>query len=217
MKIPPSLPSRAGRGGFTLIELLTVVAIIAVLVAGSVGAYGKIVESVRKKDAEAMAQTITSAVEQFYTEYSRLPRPESGSGQAADIEAETSHSDGLITVLIGKEGQSDDKQNTRDFDFLEGLKQAKANPRKSTNPETGTVSEWINGLVVEEGQHEVVDPWGNYFKIKLDLNYDGEIENPDTDEGSGSKSRTVLRKRVLLWSAGKDNDEDTWNDNVKSW
>src|SRR5690606_22292159 len=85
MKIPPSLPSRAGRGGFTLIELLTVVAIIAVLVAGSVGAYGKIVESVRKKDAEAMAQTITSAVEQFYTEYSRLPRPESGSGQAADI------------------------------------------------------------------------------------------------------------------------------------
>jgi hypothetical protein len=60
-----------------------------------------------------------------------------------------------------------------------------------------------------------MDAWGSPFQIRIDSNYDNELDNPNTeDRGVG---RSQLRKRVLIWSAGKDRDPSTWKDNVGSW
>ncbi len=216
MKLPTSRHSLRQRRAFTLIELLTVVAIIAVLAAGSVGAYGKIVESTKKTEAKVMATTIANALEQFFTEYSRLPAPLSG-GTGADAEAETSAAEGIVMVLLGKESDDGAKQNTRSQDFLDGFKQAKINTKASEEEGAtgGGSTKWINGLVYEDANYEIVDPWGNYFKMMIDLDYNNEIDNPNVDQAGQGKAK--LRKRVIIWSPGKDKKEETWDDNVMSW
>ena len=47
-----------------------------------------------------------------------------------------------------------------------------------------------------------VDPWGKPFKFALDVDGDGQIDNPD---GVGAK----IRARALAWSAGPDGDYTT--------
>jgi hypothetical protein len=51
--------------------------------------------------------------------------------------------------------------------------------------------------------------------VKLDTDYNKELENPDTN--GVADGLTKLAKRVLVWSPGKDGKEETWEDNVKSW
>lgn len=62
---------------------------------------------------------------------------------------------------------------------------------------------------VEPNVGAFVDPWGNPFEYKVDADRNEEIPDPETD--------TVVRARVLAWSAGPDGDYDTWDDNVKGW
>lgn len=198
---------RPSARAFTLIELLTVISIIALLAAAAFAGYGKIVESARKKAAQVMAMTLTQAIEQFYADYSRLPKPTSG-GDDADATSDTSQTEGLVKILLAKEGEGEGetRQNTRSTDYLDGFPQAKPSKDGVSNP--------TEGLVYEEDKFEIFDAWGNYFKVKLDLDYDNELENPNVEEGQTTK---LLRKRVLIWSVGKDKLEETWDDNVKSW
>ena len=61
-----------------------------------------------------------------------------------------------------------------------------------------------------DGSGELWDPWGNFYRVRFDSNGDGEIENP---EAPG----TFLPESILIWSAGKDGNFETWEDNVKTW
>ncbi len=207
-------PPGARFAGFTLIELLTVISIIAILAAASFAGYGKIVEGVRKKEAAIMAVTIGNSVDQFYGDYNKLPKPESAS-EGDDSETTTEASEGLVMVLLGKEGDADTVQNPRKTDYLDGLKQAKPSKRKRDPGASAGSDKWANGLVYEQDQFEIVDGWGNYYKVVLDTNYDKELENPNSEEVA--EGRPILPRRVAVWSAGKDGKEDTWIDNVKSW
>lgn len=206
---------RSRPAGFTLIELLTVISIVAILAAAAFGAYGKIVENAKRTDSRVMGKGIADAVTQYYGDYNRLPKPTSASS-GEDSKTDTSSADGMIKILMGKEGESDTVQNSRKINYLEGMKNAKA--RTGTKPPGGEApgsDKWVGGLVVEESNTEAVDGWGNYYSMMLDTNYDGEMENPNLDEvGDG---RQKLSNRVIIWSAGKDGKEDTWDDNVKSW
>ena len=61
----------------------------------------------------------------------------------------------------------------------------------------------------------VVDGWGNFFRVRLDMDGDGSIENPCLDEAL--EGRAKLKARVIVWSPGKDGNDETWEDNPKSW
>lgn len=213
MKLP-SASFRPRVAGFTLIELLTVMAIIAILAAASFAGYGKIVENVRKKEAQIMAVAVANAVEQFYADYNRLPKPSSAT-DGADSDTTTEGGEGLVKVLTGKEGEEGAVQNTRKVDYAEGIKPAKIVKGKSGTAQAGASDKWRNGLVLEDENIEIVDSWGNYFKVKLDTDYNRELENPDTN--GVAEGLTKLTKRVIVWSPGKDGKEETWEDNVKSW
>jgi hypothetical protein len=52
------------------------------------------------------------------------------------------------------------------------------------------------------------DPWDNKYRMALDNDYDGEVDIPNGG---------TLRMSVAVWSAGKDGDENTMDDNVKTW
>lgn len=210
---PLIAPPRSRASGFTLIELLTVISIIAILAAASFGGYSKIVEGVRKKEAQVMAVAVANAVEQFYSDYNRLPKATSAT-EGSDSETTTEAGEGLVKVLIGKEGESDSLQNSRKIDYAEGIKPAKASSK--TKPAmAGASDKWTNGLVFEDDNYAIVDPWGNYYKIKLDSDYDKELENPNIDQVADGVLK--LPKRVIVWSPGKDGKEETWDDNVRSW
>lgn len=207
-------PSPRGRSsGFTLIELLTVISIVAILAAAAFGGYGKIVENAKRTDSRILGNSIANAVTLYYADYNRLPKS-ANSTQGDDTETDTSGPEGIIKVLLGKEGEGTSLQNSRNTNYLEGIKAAKNRSGKRPAESPGS-DKWINGLVMEEGNYEVVDGWGNYYKMKLDSNYDNEMENPNTVEvGQG---REKLPNKVIIWSPGKDGKMDTWEDNVKSW
>jgi hypothetical protein len=65
-----------------------------------------------------------------------------------------------------------------------------------------------------QGEWELRDAWGNFFKMQLDLNGDGKIPNP----APGQKSDAVaMPAGFIIYSAGPDGDFATWKDNVCSW
>ena len=212
MKRPPNVPRHA-VAGFTLIELLTVISIIAILAAASFAGYGRIISGVRKKESQVMAVTIANSVAQFFADYNRLPRSASSTA-GSDTQTTTEGSEGVVMVLVGKEGEGEGLQNSRAINYLDGMKPAKA-ATKNKQAAAGASDKWVNGLVFEDDNYEIVDGWGNYYNILLDSNYDKEIENPSVDEVAAGRGR--LPRQVVVWSAGADGNLDTWDDNPKSW
>jgi prepilin-type N-terminal cleavage/methylation domain-containing protein len=199
MKRTPMFRRRASAG-FTLIELLVVVAIIALLVAGSFSAYGFVMDKARTKGTLATQMALVNAIEGFYRDFTRFPMPTSGGASNQDVDTDTSGAEGMVTVLLGK----DPTQNSRNIDYIGDMKAAKTQNGRQ-----------VDGLVNEENNYAIMDPWGNPYQMRIDANYDNELDNPNTeDRGPG---RSKLRKRVLIWSAGKDRDPSTWKDNVNSW
>ena len=61
----------------------------------------------------------------------------------------------------------------------------------------------------------IVDGWGHYFRIRLDSDGNKELDNPHP--GQVAEGRTRMVKRVLVWSAGKDGNWNTWEDKPMSW
>jgi hypothetical protein len=49
--------------------------------------------------------------------------------------------------------------------------------------------------------------------VRMDLDYNNRTEKPMWDTSDSQ----FLPESVLVWSAGKDLDESTENDNVKTW
>jgi hypothetical protein len=47
----------------------------------------------------------------------------------------------------------------------------------------------------------------------MDLDYNNRTEKPSWDTGDAQ----FLPEAILIWSAGKDTDESTIKDNVKTW
>ncbi len=191
MKSPISRRS----GGFTLIELLVVIAIIAVLAGAGFAAGMAAMNKAKRVTCQAASTALESGINNFYQEYGRLPDVgetcNTASGQGVE----------LVTILLGKEASSNSMQNSKQLNFLAGMKEGKA--KKGGLIYTGG-SSTIEGLY---------DPWGNGYEITLDQDYDEEIIDP-------TSSGTTLRgRRVLVWTKGADQkvggtgaDQD-----VKTW
>ena len=95
----------------------------------------------------------------------------------------------------------DTVENPRRQDFLGDIKAASWKDGKARG-----------GLLEEGDAVGLVDPWGAVYRVRYDADGDGSVENPQRDS-----PEKRLRKSVIAWSAGKDGDHDTWEDNVSSW
>jgi hypothetical protein len=112
-----------------------------------------------------------------------------------DVSTDTSTEEGLILILKGM----DTTANPRNADYLGDLKDAKKTTRG-----------WVGGLVRDRERIQLLDPWGRPYLIRFDGDGDGYVADPATPGGR-------LARKIIVWSAGKDGDENTWEDNVTSW
>ncbi len=169
------------------------------------------VMGVSMKSAIVMGLDISNGIEQFLADYGHLPLPIGSTPASRDLDTDSGPSRGLIALLAGKEaaGASIKPQNFRGIDYLEGVKPAKAFKK------SGHL--WADGLVIDRTPpaYSIVDAWGNLYHLRLDTDGDGWVENPDSNQAA--EGRPKLKKRVIVWSPGKDGLEETWEDNPKSW
>lgn len=148
------------------------------------------------------ATTLANALEQYFTEFGRLLQPDGPIPEGADRDTDTAPSHGFVARLMGK-------NHERGVDFLDGFRPAQPAPETEWG--------WKKGLITGDGKGPfgVVDSAGHPFRIRLDTNGDHTLANPNPERSAHGKS--ILRKRVLVWSAGRDGDWSTWDDNVCSW
>ena len=174
--------------GFTLIELLVVVAIIALLAAGSVGAYGKFINSVKEKTTAKYCVEIAGAISSFYSSYDTLPIVNNGS----DWEGDTKDPD-LIPVLVASGSDNAKKRNPKSINYLDGFKQAKRGKNAGA---------WEDGIDYETDPTSPViyDTWGFPLQVKMDTDFNSEIENPITTPNA---IKILRGKKGIVWSFGQ--------------
>ena len=194
-------PSKSfSRKGFTLIELLVVIAIIAVLASAGFAVGPAMMNRAKKLSAQSTATNIANAVEQFYSEYSALPDPDTVSN-IAEAQFATDASP-LLDILVGGSETKSIEQNPRKIRFL-SVKEAKN--RMDGALYTGTAISKIS---------KIVDPWGQPFYIRLDYDYDERLQFTP----QGSTQVTLNGRRVAVYSLGvkvpADSNAKTL---VKSW
>ncbi|MFT5109444.1 MAG: prepilin-type N-terminal cleavage/methylation domain-containing protein [Verrucomicrobiales bacterium] len=164
------------QAGFTLLELLIVISIIAILAAIAFPATSLVMNQARKAQASQQVSGIVNAIKLFETQYSVLPI--SGSGGEEEIDTDQA----FVDILTGV----DTTGNPKGTPFLEGREAKKARGNKPARA----------GLVQEgNGSQSLVDPWGNYYVVKMDANDDNEIDVPERDN--------PVRAKAVAWCYGK--------------
>ncbi len=187
------------RRGFTLIELLVVIGIIAVLASLAFPVTQAVMQRAQKLKAQATVRDIQVAINNYLTEYNRLPQQGS-----AESPIQTDQSSNLISVLMGEESASGQNSlNPRGIVFLN------ANIAKNNR----------GGLVDNGGQLSLVDNWGNPYFVLMDGNNDNKVDNPDLqnqDQNVSQGAPPQLRTRVAVFSLGPDGQQGT-KDDIVSW
>ncbi len=192
------------KKGFTLIEIMVVIAIIAALAGlSTVGAL-----KVKKKGTEVAGKTLmmelSLAVESFYDEYGYLPEGEnegvSFSGAGRDESAALNASEGVFYT---------------DATFMAALLglDEEQNPDKRVFFESNPYQKGKGGLLYENNSKDsaavLLDPWGNPYVVRLDLDQDGFMPAFNPAAGGGiakdAESLQLIRgKRVIVMSFGDD-------------
>ena len=155
---------------------------------------GVITPRALRADSQATSLAIFNALDQFHTEYDCLPMPTSGE-KGRDWDTDSSAAENIVVIFKGL----DPSANPKAMDFLGDIKDAKH-----------VDGERRNGLVRDAATAALVDPWGQPYFIRMDGDRDGFVADPAHPDQR-------LAKTVIVWSAGKDGDPETWNDNVGSW
>ena len=85
------------------------------------------------------------------------------------------------------------------------------NPRKIRFFDPRNAREGKNGVWKNEsGNWQIADYWGNPIFMQYDADNDGKIVNPETPA-------EVVQAMHLFYTAGRDQNLATWEDNVASW
>ncbi|NCD22078.1 MAG: type II secretion system protein [Spartobacteria bacterium] len=182
---------RQVRAAFTLIELLVVLAILGILMAMMIPAAGLVMKQMAKARARSDAGIVATVLLKYQAEYNRWP-------EAYRITGEGTADKVWVDMMAPAPENWDKDNNFKRITFFEpggGALAPAKKPDGTPHPHAGAF----------------VDPWGMPFMFLLDVVGAGELVDPDESEGG------VVRGRVLVWSAGPDNDYITWEDNVKGW
>ena len=192
------------KKGFTLIEIMVVIAIIAALASmGTVGAM-----KVKKKGAELSGRAfmigVVTAVEEFHSHYGYLPEGAEEGVSFSGIKDNTSDSlnagDGVyytdasfMAALIGL----DEDQNPDNRVFYNGNDYKKGK----------------GGMLYENNSKDakavLLDPWGNPYVVRLDVNQEGSMPGFNPPAGGGIANsvddlQLIRGKNVIVMSFGDD-------------
>lgn len=192
--------SNSRWGGFTLLELLVVIAIIGILAGLMFPATTGALRKAERTHAENTAYNLKNAISAYFTEYRKYPVK----GDANETDEIRTDSD-LMDILLGADSEAQSGGlNPRRIAFYTD---------KAAKPMGD--GKYRKGIRLEsDGGGELWDPYGDYYYIRMDLDYNNRVEKPTWDKTGDSQ---FLPESILVWSAGKDNDESDAQDNVKTW
>lgn len=219
MKIKPQ-SSCVVRLGFTLIELLVVITIIAILAGLVMSQAPKLMDDARRLQVQTVLKDLRIAIATYQMEYNRYPvNPAqlSGGSSGQDIpELLTNQTSGMIDALMslsaaggsgGTGSGGSTNLNPKDIKFID-LPIAK-NGRF--------------GLVGTQAPYQLVDLWGQPYRVLLDTNGDKQVINPDIGNSDPKISQNPISPpppklpvEVAVYSTGKDITKQT-KDDVVSW
>lgn len=186
MKNPASI--RRSKG-FTLIELLVVITIVAVLAAMSFAGVNAALKKAKTTQGRVAASSLAQAVNNFYSEYSRLP------DLSSEVRTDNGEGVQLLRVLLAEEGSGSDIDNTRGINFL-SIQEGKGR-RGGLYYGTGGGNE-VQGLY---------DPFGQPYTVILNTDYE-DVLNFQV----GSRSYRLRGEQVAVYSAGADMELGTTDD-----
>lgn len=185
------------REGFTLLEILIVIGIMAVLAGLLFPGIQGALASGKKTQALAAIRDIVTGLKQYQVDYGRFPVP---AGQAAEEVLDLDAGSAVLKVLLGENPQALNPKTER---YIE--------------PKIGKAG--AGGLIGAGDDYALVDPWGQPYRVILDLNYDGRVANPDAqndDQTIAEGALAQLPMSVLVFSSGPDRKLHT-RDDVVSW
>jgi|APTNR8051073442_1049403.scaffolds.fasta_scaffold32027_2 hypothetical protein len=145
--------------------------------------------------AENTTFNLKNAISAYHTEYHEYPLLD----PSQDLTVDSGHA--LMDVLFGSDAHgAPGGRNPRGITFYSDKAAARMGDGR-----------FRKGVTVDDPTAgELWDPWGNHYRVRLDTNGDGKIENPEAPV-------TQIPESIAIWSAGPDGDFETWKDNVKSW
>lgn len=173
---------------FTLIELLVVIAIIVILIALLFPAFRGVQDQAKRVQAKNDLTQIVTAVNAFYTEYGQYPAVSNSSGDGNDFFAADENNNNVLFDIMRADPANGNVQtyNPRIIAFM--------HPPIAKDP-----SKPKSGI---GGNGRYYDPWGACYRIRIDTNYNNQLENPyGTNAGFNP-----IQIGVIAWSLGKDND-----------
>lgn len=185
--------------GFTLLELLVVITIIGILAGLMFPATSAALRKAENTHTQHTCYNLKNAVSAYYTEYRKYPVDSS----KEDDETELRSDNEVMDVLLGSDEQKESGGlNPRGIAFYTG-KQAK--------PMGG--GKYRKGVRLEaDGGGELWDPFGEYYYIRLDLDYNNRVPKPSWDDKTDAE---YLPESILIWSTGREIEDD--DDNIKTW
>ena len=198
-------------GGFTLIELLVVISVIAILVALLFPAFRGVQDQARRTQAKNDLMQIVTAVNAFYTEYGQYPCDAQSGTDAQDFFAADDNSNNTLFDILRGDPNNGNVQtyNPKAIAFFQPIIAKDLN-----NPRSGI-----------GGNGRLYDPWGNCYRVRIDNNFSGTVENPYSQNAGFNP----IQLGVIAWSIGKDQagaetatsggnkNTGTYEDDVISW
>jgi len=208
MKIAFPKLKESSKPAFTLIELLVVIAIIGLLGGLVAGGATSLLRRQERVNAENTAYGLKTAISSYFTDYRKFP-VESGTEENVEILSDEL----LMDVLLAADSEAEKGGlNPRKVVFFSG----KAARRGGKQPDDE--SDYQKGVRLErDGGGILVDPYNNFYRIAMDLDYNNRVEIPIWDE---SFDTDVIADPILVWSKGRDNMEagkGFTKDNIKTW
>jgi len=231
-----SLFSGTVRRAFTLIELLVVIAIIAILAAMLLPALSRAKTAAKVSKAKLEMGGIVTAIQSYYSTYSRYPVSPGVMAQAANSKDDFTYG-GTFTRPGGTTyaiGTSATLNNSEVMSILMDMTNYPSggptvNVRHVKNPQQikFLTSVTMAPTAADPGVGPDLvyrDPWGNPYVITMDLNYDEKcwdsfyrlqtVSGSDGTSGlnglfNSTGDHFAFNGGVMVWSAGPDMQVDS--------